>query len=120
MAEHGQPQRTFAGRQSPRHPHHPRQSRGLVPGGGADRGRHQAGGTGGGRHGAVLGAEHPDTLAARANLASSYREAGRTREAITLLEQVTADRQRVLGADHPDIVVARKALARWRSARKDL
>jgi hypothetical protein len=34
----------------------------------------------------LLGAEHPDTLSARANLAASYRQAGRTAEAITLEE----------------------------------
>ena len=35
----------------------------------------------------VLGADHPDTLAARANLATAYRAAARTAEAITLHEQ---------------------------------
>jgi hypothetical protein len=35
----------------------------------------------------VLGPDHPDTLASRANLAAGYRAAGRTSEAITLGEQ---------------------------------
>jgi hypothetical protein len=35
----------------------------------------------------VLGADHPDTLATRNNLAAVYEEAGRTAEAITLHEQ---------------------------------
>lgn len=68
----------------------------------------------------LLGGNHPDTLIIRGNLAVSYREAGRTGDAIKLGEQVAAVMERVLGAEHPDIVVARKALARWRSARKDL
>ena len=50
----------------------------------------------------VLGADHPDTLDARHNLATAYRDAGRTAEAITLVEQNLADQERVLGADHPD------------------
>ena len=39
----------------------------------------------------VLGADHPDTLNARNNLAIAYRDAGRTAEAITLDEQTLAD-----------------------------
>ena len=35
----------------------------------------------------VLGADHPDTLATRNNLALAYQVAGRTAEAITLHEQ---------------------------------
>ncbi|TRO56136.1 tetratricopeptide repeat protein, partial [Streptomyces sp. IB201691-2A2] len=45
----------------------------------------------------LLGGEHPDTLTARNNLASSYWQAGRTGQAIGLLEQVAADRERLLG-----------------------
>jgi DNA-binding SARP family transcriptional activator len=37
---------------------------------------------------AVLGAEHPDTLRARANLAASYQGAGRSAEAVELGERV--------------------------------
>ena len=59
----------------------------------------------------LLGADHPDTLSARASLAASYRSAGRTGEAITLGEQVAADMERLLGADHPDTLVARANLA---------
>ncbi len=46
----------------------------------------------------VLGADHPDTLGTRGNLALAYRAAGRAAEAITLHEQNLADRERVLGA----------------------
>ena len=68
----------------------------------------------------VLGADHPDTLSTRNNLAIAYRDAGRTAEAITLDEQTLADRERVLGADHPDTLSTRNNLAnayRTRAAR---
>jgi tetratricopeptide (TPR) repeat protein len=59
----------------------------------------------------VLGADHPDTLATRDNLASAYWGAGRIAEAITLSEQTLADRERVLGADHPYTLQTRNNLA---------
>ena len=59
----------------------------------------------------VLGADHPDTLLTRSNLANAYPDAGRTAEAITLYEQNLADQERVLGADHPDTLQARNNLA---------
>jgi hypothetical protein len=59
----------------------------------------------------VLRAGHPDTLTSRNNLAMSYRAAGRTAEAIPLLEQTLADCERMLGADHPKAKAARKDLA---------
>jgi hypothetical protein len=65
----------------------------------------------------LLGAEHPDTLRARANLASSYGSAGRTGEAITLEEEVLVDRVRLLGAEHPDTLATRAALESWLSPR---
>jgi hypothetical protein len=37
--------------------------------------------------GGVVGPEHPDTLTARANLAASYQQAGRTGEAIAIGER---------------------------------
>ena len=49
----------------------------------------------------VLGADYPDTLATRGNLAVAYQAAGRTAEAITLHEQNLADRERVPGATTP-------------------
>ena len=55
-----------------------------------------------------LGSEHPDTLAARNNLALAYQTAGRTDEAIALHEQALADRERVLGPDHPGTLNSRK------------
>ncbi len=59
----------------------------------------------------VLGADHPDTLAAWVNLAYAYRAAGRTGEAIALYERTLADSERVLGADHPDTLSSRNNLA---------
>ncbi|WP_327075564.1 tetratricopeptide repeat protein (plasmid) [Kitasatospora purpeofusca] len=59
----------------------------------------------------LLGHDHPDTLTACSNLASSYWQAGRTGEAIVLEERVAADRERILGPDHPDTLVARGNLA---------
>ena len=59
----------------------------------------------------VLGPDHPDTLASRNNLAGAYESAGRLGEAITLFEEVLADRVRVLGDDHPDTLISRNNLA---------
>ncbi|EED12700.1 kinesin, putative [Talaromyces stipitatus ATCC 10500] len=49
----------------------------------------------------VLGAEHPDTLTSMANLASTYRNQGRWKEAEELLVQVMETMTRVLGVEHP-------------------
>ncbi|WP_307874237.1 FxSxx-COOH system tetratricopeptide repeat protein [Frankia sp. AgW1.1] len=58
-----------------------------------------------------LGAEHPDTLASRNNLAGAYRAAGRVEQAIGLFEQTLTDCERVLGAEHPDTLTSRNNLA---------
>ena len=50
----------------------------------------------------VLGEDHPDTLAARGNLAYAYQAAGDLGRAIPLYEQTLADYVRVLGTDHPE------------------
>ncbi|MDQ8707552.1 tetratricopeptide repeat protein [Streptomyces sp. LHD-70] len=50
----------------------------------------------------LLGEEHRDTLVARNNLANSYREAGRTDEAIALAEEVHAVHARLLEDEHRD------------------
>jgi Tetratricopeptide repeat len=50
----------------------------------------------------VLGVEHPDTLISIANLASTYRNQGRWKEAEELDVQVMETRKRVLGVEHPD------------------
>ena len=59
----------------------------------------------------VLGGDHPDTLAARNNLAGAYLAAGDPGRAIPLYEQALADRRRVLGGDHPDTLTSRNNLA---------
>ena len=59
----------------------------------------------------LLGADHPDTLTSRNNLADAYRSAGRLREAIGLYERNLADSERLLGADHPDTLTSRNDLA---------
>jgi hypothetical protein len=55
----------------------------------------------------VLGADHPNTLNSRNNLAYAYASAGRLGEAIPLYEQTLADREQVLGTHHPDTRCAR-------------
>ena len=59
----------------------------------------------------VLGADHPQTLSSRNNLAYAYWSAGRLDEAIRLYERTLADRERVLGADHPQTLTSRNNLA---------
>jgi hypothetical protein len=64
----------------------------------------------------VLGADHQDTLhpytiRSRNNLAMSFRAAGRTAEAIPMLERTLADCERVLRANHPDTKAVRENLA---------
>ncbi|MER5616832.1 tetratricopeptide repeat protein [Streptomyces sp. NPDC002215] len=49
----------------------------------------------------LLGNERPRTLTARANLAISYWQAGRTNDAIEIEEHVLADRERPFGNEHP-------------------
>ncbi len=59
----------------------------------------------------ILGHDHPDTLTARANLATSYGQAGRTDGAVDLLRSVAEDQTRLLGPGHPDTVMSRAGLA---------
>lgn len=59
----------------------------------------------------VLGADHPQTLASRSNLAAAYEVAGDLDRAIPLQEQTLADRLRILGEDHPDTLTSRNNLA---------
>jgi len=53
-----------------------------------------------------LGAEHPDTLTSMANLASTYRNQGRWKEAEELDVQVVEMSSRVLGAEHPGTLIS--------------
>ncbi|MGW4074546.1 tetratricopeptide repeat protein [Streptomyces asiaticus] len=67
-----------------------------------------------------LGPDHPDTLAARNNLATLRGEAGDAAGAATALEQLLLDRERVLGPDHPDTLRTRSYLAVLRGLAGDV
>jgi hypothetical protein len=56
----------------------------------------------------------------RGDLALSYRSAGRTSDAIVLLEQVLADSQRLLGAEHPNTLLVRANLDELITAGADM
>jgi non-specific serine/threonine protein kinase/serine/threonine-protein kinase len=58
-----------------------------------------------------LGADHPDTLVTRGNLANAYFDAARLPEAVKLYEEVRDARVGKLGADHPDTLTIQHNLA---------
>ena len=58
-----------------------------------------------------LGADDPDTLANRDNLAVAYGDAGRLAEAIALFEETLKLQTSKLGADHPGTLRTRHNLA---------
>jgi hypothetical protein len=58
----------------------------------------------------VIGADHPDTLATRANIAGWTGEYGDAREALRLSQALLSDQTRVLGADHPDTLATRSRI----------
>jgi energy-coupling factor transporter ATP-binding protein EcfA2 len=60
-----------------------------------------------------LGADHPDTLTARFNVAYWTGRTGDAHAALALFEQLLPDRERVLGADHPDTLGSRGTVADW-------
>jgi hypothetical protein len=68
----------------------------------------------------VLGPEHPDTFAARNNLAGAHRQAGDFNTAIPLYQSTLADCTRVLGDDHPisKLVAANLGKAKTDAARR--
>ena len=53
----------------------------------------------------------PTTLLTRNTLANAYQDAGRTDDAIAILEPLLADRERLLGAEHPNTLRTRNNLA---------
>ena len=61
----------------------------------------------------VLGPEHPDTLAARYELARWTGEAGGRAAARDLFAALLPVLERVLGPEHPDTLIARLQRARW-------
>ena len=61
----------------------------------------------------AYGAEHPDTLAARAELARCTGKAGDAAGARDQFAALLPVYERVLGPEHPDTLAARSNLARW-------
>lgn len=57
------------------------------------------------------GADHADTLATRHQAGDSLRRLGRLPEAVRVLQDVLADRERVLGPDHPDTLLTNAVVA---------
>ncbi|GFJ84752.1 tetratricopeptide repeat protein [Phytohabitans houttuyneae] len=64
----------------------------------------------------MLGAEHPDTLAAGSNLAISRRADGDRQGGNALMESMLNIYRRLLGEDHPNTVAA----ANWSRLSCDL
>ena len=58
-----------------------------------------------------LGAEHPNTLGTRHNLAVAYLHAGRVPEAIAIFEPLLTQFERIFGPAHPDTLSTRHQLA---------
>ena len=59
----------------------------------------------------VLGADHPDTLRSRNNLALAYRAAGRLNDALPLFEETLNAQTQLLGPNHPHTLTSRNNLA---------
>jgi hypothetical protein len=59
----------------------------------------------------VLGEEHPDTLRAKANLASALGGMGELKQARVMEEQVLEGRVRALGEEHPDTLFAKSQIS---------
>jgi hypothetical protein len=59
----------------------------------------------------VIGEEHPDTLASMGNLALTYKEQGRQREAKELELQVMTTKKILLGNEHPETLISMHNLA---------
>lgn len=60
---------------------------------------------------ASLGSDHPDTLAARNQLANAIKHAKLPHIAEPMYREILADRRRVLGADHIDTLITEHNLA---------
>jgi hypothetical protein len=59
----------------------------------------------------ILGEEHPHTLTSMANLAATYRNQGRWKEAEELEVQVMQMCKKILGEEHPDTLTSMANLA---------
>lgn len=68
----------------------------------------------------VLGQKHPNTLTNMANLASTYRNQGRWKEAEDLFVLAMETRKRVLGQEHPSTLTSMANLAfTWKEQGQD-
>jgi len=67
----------------------------------------------------VLGAEHPDTLTSRHQLAFWTGEAGDRAAAQDLLAALLSVDERVLGLEHPQTLADRRELASWTKVARD-
>ncbi|MFD8296499.1 tetratricopeptide repeat protein [Streptomyces bauhiniae] len=63
-----------------------------------------------------LGADHPDTLAARYGMAYWLGSAGRVTEALQAMGELLEDRVRLLGPEHPETLNTRHNLCDWQGA----
>ncbi|MCF0082283.1 tetratricopeptide repeat protein [Streptomyces lomondensis] len=63
-----------------------------------------------------LGADHPDTLAARYGKAYWLGSAGRVTEALEAMSALLEDRARLLGPEHPETLNTRHNLCDWQGA----
>ena len=61
----------------------------------------------------VQGADHPDTLTTRDNIAFWTGQCGHPAEALRLFQELLPDQERVLGRDHPDTLTTRNNIAAW-------
>ena len=59
----------------------------------------------------LLGARHPNTLAARDSLAAAFLANGQPKDAIEHYKRLLADTEAASGRDHPDAIAARASLA---------
>ena len=69
------------------------------------------GGTGDGDEKEGAGRGHPDTLTSMNNLATTYGNQGRYKEAESLFLQVMEKRRSLLGEEHPDTLTSMNNLA---------
>jgi lipopolysaccharide biosynthesis regulator YciM len=60
---------------------------------------------------AALGAQHPDTLGTKGNLARLFHRLGKYKRAEAIWQQVVQSRKAKLGADHPDTLSSKGGLA---------
>ena len=86
---------------SSRHPGRPAAASRRLPGRGKDQGRHRPAQRVLADREQALGADHPDTLAARAGLAAACDAAGQMGAALQQHQEACAGYERVFGADHP-------------------